>query len=319
MDQDSAHMVAASKVPMLKPGEYEIWRMRIEQYIQMIDYALWEVIENGATLPKTKIIEGVMTEMPITTAEIREVYLPNFLKMIKPVLLVKRESSTEPLVYMDEISGILKSFITGIENLVDHKVKVIRCDNRTEFKNREMNQFCEMKGILRQFSVARTPQQNKVAERRNMTLIEAARTMLADSKLPTTFWAEAVNTACYVQNKVLIVNAAGTNEVNSVDGKTSIKLPIDPCMPALEDYNIFDFLRDDEDDGVVADMNNLDTTIQSATLTRKMSKNLEEHEFEEPKKVIHALKSPSWIEAKQGRASTMTSYQKFWTLVDLTK
>ncbi|GKB23132.1 hypothetical protein Tco_0862533 [Tanacetum coccineum] len=69
MDQDSAHMVAASKVPMLKPGEYEIWRMRIEQYIQMIDYALWEVIENGATLPKTKIMEGVMTEMPITTAE----------------------------------------------------------------------------------------------------------------------------------------------------------------------------------------------------------------------------------------------------------
>ncbi|GJR11359.1 ribonuclease H-like domain-containing protein [Tanacetum coccineum] len=69
MDQDSVHMVVASKVPMLKPGEYEIWRMRIEQYIQMIDYALWEVIENGATLPKTKIVEGVMTEMPITTAE----------------------------------------------------------------------------------------------------------------------------------------------------------------------------------------------------------------------------------------------------------
>ncbi|GKD18623.1 hypothetical protein Tco_1207781 [Tanacetum coccineum] len=61
MDQDSAHMVAASKVPMLKPGEYEIWRMRIEQYIQMIDYALWEVIENGATLPKTTTVEGVVT------------------------------------------------------------------------------------------------------------------------------------------------------------------------------------------------------------------------------------------------------------------
>ncbi|GJW18217.1 retrovirus-related pol polyprotein from transposon TNT 1-94 [Tanacetum coccineum] len=112
----------------------------------------------------------------------------------------KEEKSQElvPLI-LDETSGILKSFITGIENLVDHKVKVIRCDNGTEFKNREMNQFCEMKGILRQFSVARTPQQNGVAERRNRTLIEAARTMLADSKLPTTFWAEAVNTACYVQ------------------------------------------------------------------------------------------------------------------------
>ncbi|GJW92411.1 putative ribonuclease H-like domain-containing protein [Tanacetum coccineum] len=68
-----------------------------------------------------------------------------------------------------------------------------------------MNEFCEMKGIRREFSVARTPQQNGVAERKNRTLIEAARTMLADSKLPTTFWAEAVNTACYVQNRVLVI------------------------------------------------------------------------------------------------------------------
>nr|GEY29869.1 hypothetical protein [Tanacetum cinerariifolium] len=69
MDQDFAHMVAASKVPMLKPGEFEIWRMMIEQYIQMIYYALWEVIENGATLPKTQVVEGVMTKIPITSAE----------------------------------------------------------------------------------------------------------------------------------------------------------------------------------------------------------------------------------------------------------
>nr|GEY39668.1 putative reverse transcriptase domain-containing protein [Tanacetum cinerariifolium] len=70
-------------------------------------------------------------------------------------------------------------------NIKDHNVKVIRCDNRIEFKNGEMNQFYEMKRILRQFSVARTPQQNRVAERRNRTLIKAARTMLADSKTPT--------------------------------------------------------------------------------------------------------------------------------------
>ncbi|GKE77055.1 putative ribonuclease H-like domain-containing protein, partial [Tanacetum coccineum] len=93
------------------------------------------------------------------------------------------------LATKDETSSILKSFITKIENLVDHKVKVIRCDNGTEFKNREMNQFCEIKGILRQFSVVRTSQQNGVAERRNKILIEAARTMPTDSKLPTTFWA----------------------------------------------------------------------------------------------------------------------------------
>ncbi|GJX49234.1 putative ribonuclease H-like domain-containing protein [Tanacetum coccineum] len=91
------------------------------------------------------------------------------------------------LATKDETSKILKTFITGIENLIDLTVKVIRYDNGTEFKNRVMNQFCEMKGIKREFSVARTPQQNRVAERKNRTLIEAAKTMLTDSNLPTTF------------------------------------------------------------------------------------------------------------------------------------
>ncbi|GJT48054.1 putative reverse transcriptase domain-containing protein [Tanacetum coccineum] len=123
-------------------------------------------------------------------------------------------------------------------------------------------------------------------------------------------------------NSTNTINAADTNEVNVIGRKTSIELPFDPNMPALEDYNIFDSLRDDEDDGVKADINNLDTTIQvspisttrihkdhpldqvirdlqSATQTRQMSKKLEEHGFEEPKKAIHALKDPSWIEAMQ--------------------
>ncbi|GJR70114.1 hypothetical protein Tco_0016179 [Tanacetum coccineum] len=69
MDQDSVHMVAASKVPMLKPGEYELWRMRMEQYIQMIDYSLWEVIENGNAPQVTKIVEGVETIIAPSTAK----------------------------------------------------------------------------------------------------------------------------------------------------------------------------------------------------------------------------------------------------------
>ncbi|GJZ48800.1 putative ribonuclease H-like domain-containing protein [Tanacetum coccineum] len=89
------------------------------------------------------------------------------------------------LAFKDETSGVLKKFITEIENQLNYKVKVIRCDNGTEFKNREMNELCGLKGIKREFSVARTPQQNRVAERKNRTLIEAARTMLADSLLPT--------------------------------------------------------------------------------------------------------------------------------------
>ncbi|GJT87573.1 hypothetical protein Tco_1069290 [Tanacetum coccineum] len=67
MDQDLVHMVAASKVPMLKPGEYDLWRMRMEQYIQMIDYSLWEVIENGNAPPITKVVEGVETRAELDT------------------------------------------------------------------------------------------------------------------------------------------------------------------------------------------------------------------------------------------------------------
>nr|GEU48798.1 hypothetical protein [Tanacetum cinerariifolium] len=95
----------------------------------------------------------------------------------------------------DETSGILRNFITEIENLKELKVKIIKCDNEGEFRNKEMNDFCSRKGIKREYSNSRTPQQNGVAERRNRTLIEAARTMLVDAKLLVTFWAEAVNTA----------------------------------------------------------------------------------------------------------------------------
>nr|GEW39683.1 putative ribonuclease H-like domain-containing protein [Tanacetum cinerariifolium] len=91
------------------------------------------------------------------------------------------------LATKDETSLILKTFIIGVENQLSLKVKVIRSDNGTEFKNYDLNQFCEMKGIKKEFSVPRTPQQNGIAERKNMTLIEAARTMLADLLLPILF------------------------------------------------------------------------------------------------------------------------------------
>nr|GEX62046.1 copia protein [Tanacetum cinerariifolium] len=90
----------------------------------------------------------------------------------------------------DETTPILKDFIRQAENQFNHKVKTIRSDNRTEFKNNDLVEFCGLKCIKREYSNARTPQQNGVAERKNMTLIEAARTMLADSFLPPTFWAE---------------------------------------------------------------------------------------------------------------------------------
>ncbi|GJS57111.1 putative ribonuclease H-like domain-containing protein [Tanacetum coccineum] len=124
------------------------------------------------------------------------------------------------LATKDETSEILCNLIIGLENQLSHNVKIIRCDNETEFKNHVMNEFCAKKGIKRKFCVPRTPQHNGVAERKNRTLIEAARTMLADSLLPILFWAEAVNTACYVLNRVLVTKPQNKTPYELLIGKS---------------------------------------------------------------------------------------------------
>ncbi|KAD2805483.1 hypothetical protein E3N88_38860 [Mikania micrantha] len=95
--------------------------------------------------------------------------------------------------------------INRLETLYKLRVRRVRSDNGTEFKNHQMQEFCNSKGIKQQFSAPYEPQMNGVAERKNRTLIDYARTMLADSKLPITFWSEAVATACFTLNRVLIV------------------------------------------------------------------------------------------------------------------
>nr|GEY59248.1 putative ribonuclease H-like domain-containing protein [Tanacetum cinerariifolium] len=79
--------------------------------------------------------------------------------------------------------------------------------------------FSRLKGSKREYSNARTLQQNEVAEKKNETLIDAARTMLADSFLPTTFWVEAVNTACYVLNRVLVTKPQNKTPYDLLTGK----------------------------------------------------------------------------------------------------
>ncbi|GJV62686.1 putative ribonuclease H-like domain-containing protein [Tanacetum coccineum] len=114
----------------------------------------------------------------------------------------------------DETSGILKDFIRQIENQLNQKVKTIRCDNGTEFKNKDVIEFCGSKGIKREYSNARTPQQNGVAKRKNRTLIEAARIMLADSFLPNTFWhKQSRNQANNYAGPQEATNNAGTEDI----------------------------------------------------------------------------------------------------------
>ncbi|GJW36028.1 putative ribonuclease H-like domain-containing protein [Tanacetum coccineum] len=142
----------------------------------------------------------------------------------------------------DETSGILKDFIRQIENQLNQKVKTIRCDNGTEFKNKDVIEFCGSKGIKREYSNARTPQQNGVAERKNRTLIEAARTMLADSFLPNTCWVEAVSTACYVLNRVLVTKPHNKTPYELLTGKIPIISYIRPFGCHVTILNTIDHL-----------------------------------------------------------------------------
>ncbi|GJR88351.1 putative ribonuclease H-like domain-containing protein [Tanacetum coccineum] len=142
----------------------------------------------------------------------------------------------------DETFYVLKEFITLIENQLNKKVKGIRCDNGTEFKNAKLIELCGEKGIKRDYSNPRTPQQNGVAERKNRTLIEAARTMLADSKLPTMFWTEAVSTACYVLNRVSITNPHNKTPYELISGKVPQISHLKPFGCQVTILNTSDYL-----------------------------------------------------------------------------
>nr|GEU83454.1 ribonuclease H-like domain-containing protein [Tanacetum cinerariifolium] len=197
----------------------------------------------------------------------------------------------------DETTSIRKKFIIKIENLVDKKVKVIRCDNGTKFKNSVINDFYEMKGIRREFSVARNPQQNGVAERRNKTLIEAARTMLADFKLPTTFWAEAVNTACYVKNRVLVFKPHNKTPCELFRGRTHALSFMRPFGCHVTILNTLDHLRKFDgksDDGFfVGYLLNSKAFRVYNSRTRKVKENLHVR-FLEDKHIIVG-DGPKWL------------------------
>ncbi|GKA28065.1 retrovirus-related pol polyprotein from transposon TNT 1-94 [Tanacetum coccineum] len=102
----------------------------------------------------------------------------------------------------DETLEAIIKCIKNIQVRLNSKVRNVRTDNGTEFVNHTLHEFYENIGITHQTSVTRTPQQNDIVERGNQTLVEAAHTMLIFSKDPLFLWAEAINTACYTQNRL---------------------------------------------------------------------------------------------------------------------
>ncbi|GJY24514.1 retrovirus-related pol polyprotein from transposon TNT 1-94 [Tanacetum coccineum] len=104
----------------------------------------------------------------------------------------------------DETPAFVINLLKQLQVGLNKTVRFVRTDNGTEFVNKDLTDFYESVGITHEKTVLRTPQQNGIVERRNRTLVEAARTMLIFSKAPLFLWAEAVATACYTQNRSLI-------------------------------------------------------------------------------------------------------------------
>ncbi|WJX12733.1 hypothetical protein P8452_03195 [Trifolium repens] len=104
----------------------------------------------------------------------------------------------------DDTYEVFSIFCTQIQNEKDSKILKVRSDHGGEFENEPFEKICEEHGILHEFSSPRTPQQNGVVERKNRSLQEMARTMMHENNLAKFFWAEAVNTACYIQNRIYI-------------------------------------------------------------------------------------------------------------------
>jgi hypothetical protein len=95
---------------------------------------------------------------------------------------------------------VLKKFLRRAQNKFDVKIKKIRSENATEFKNTQVEDFLDEEDIKHEFSTPYTPQQNVVTKRKNCTLIEMTRTMLDEYKTSYQFWTEAINTTCYTTN-----------------------------------------------------------------------------------------------------------------------
>ncbi|GJV56889.1 retrovirus-related pol polyprotein from transposon TNT 1-94 [Tanacetum coccineum] len=105
----------------------------------------------------------------------------------------------------DETPGVLIGFLTLVQRGLHAQVTTVRSDKGTEFLNKTLHAYFAIEGIRYEMSTSRTPEQNGVVERRNRTLVEAARTMLRAAKVPLFFWAEAIAIACFTQNRSLVI------------------------------------------------------------------------------------------------------------------
>nr|GEW05604.1 hypothetical protein [Tanacetum cinerariifolium] len=124
----------------------------------------------------------------------------------------------------DETPEVLIDFLRLVQRGLYAQIRTVQTDKGTKFLNTTLHAYFATEGIEHQTSVARTPKQNGVVERRNRTLVEAVRTMLSAAKVPLFFWAEAIATTCFTQNRSLIIPRHEKTPYHIINGrKPSVK------------------------------------------------------------------------------------------------
>ncbi|GJX60568.1 retrovirus-related pol polyprotein from transposon TNT 1-94 [Tanacetum coccineum] len=170
-------------------------------------------------LPKLKYVKDQLC----SSCEMSKAKRSSFKSKVIQVPKEGLEFASHGLVWINTQKGS-QDFPTMIQRNLQAQVITVRTDRGTEFLNKTLHAYFKEEGIEHQTSTPRTPEQNGVVERRNRTLVEAARTMLSASKLPLSFWAEAVATACYTQNRSIIISTHGKTAYHLInDRKPSIK------------------------------------------------------------------------------------------------
>ena len=146
-------------------------------------------------------------------------------------LMSSKQTLMATTTYHSEIQGftlylcclnanrLYKSNITLVQRQFNEKILAIRSDNGSKFKNYTVEEFLSDEGIKHQYSVAYTPQQNGVAERKNQTLMDATRTMIAEFKSLFNFWTEAISTACHATNRLYLRKLKNMTPYEILNGK----------------------------------------------------------------------------------------------------
>ncbi|GJT58217.1 retrovirus-related pol polyprotein from transposon TNT 1-94 [Tanacetum coccineum] len=194
-----------------------------------------KVVPISASTPKRKANKSVATPhkktvAPDTTIQKSKSYYKELYENTNQMEMVEKSKCyvrdfRKRLQTENETPEVLKDFLTMIQRNLQAQVITVRTDRGTEFLNKTLHAYFKEEGIEHQTSTPRTPEQNGVVERRNRTLVEAARTMLSASKLPLSFWAEAVATVdVNTQNRSIIISTHGKTAYHIInDRKPSIK------------------------------------------------------------------------------------------------